>query len=713
MLHYIAQILLKMKVKLNVSQRAIQEIVQDMNSIHDLAKADVRNAIAAFCNDRGMDNEIAQEISDIVYDSDPFSKYTSNTCKQKGILSSNKRRDTFFKRNLKHVAPVEYMLGFVNKVKCFFVYIPLIQLLQELLSNVDILDKVLNSDTSKDGVYKSYRDGNYFKTNELFRSEGVSIQLGFYYDDFECVNPIGTSKKKHKIAAFYWVFTNLPPECRSTLHSIQLCTLCKVDDLKYFGMEKVLNPFLRDAACLEQYGVYVASLGQSIKGTISYISSDNLGAHIIGGLTQSFSNAAYICRFCNASSKDIQDDLKMIESFELRTPQGYDNSVAEVMQDDSKSAVCGIKSGCVFHKYLQHFHVTRGLAPDPAHDLLEGIVPYEMALCLNALIAQKLITLDYLNSRIENFEYLHNDRVDRPQKISDSFHKTETVGGNVAENWALLRMLPFLIGDKIDQGNIFWEVMMELKDITEIVFAPTVTDEVLAYLDAKIGYHRTVLREAFPNVKIKPKAHYLEHYPKLMQNFGPLSACWTLRFEGKHSFFKKFVHMASNFKNLLFMLVEMHQLNLAVHLRMPNFFKFAIEAFSDSEVDTLCDETKAALGNRPTCAENETASACKWCVINGVKYSRGMCVAMSSRFAIVQFGQIEDIVIAGETLLFVMRILQCEYWEHFRCIEVKGEGALQSVNCKDLKFYYPLPLYEIGSRKYIMPKYYMCIVDDM
>ncbi len=72
--------------------------------------------------------------------------------------------------------------------------------------------------------------------------------------------------------------------------------------------------------------------------------------------------------------------------------------------------------------------------------------------------------------------------------------------------------------------------------------------------------------EAFADVKIKPKAHYLEHYPELMRCYGPLSACWTLRFEGKHGFFKKIARRASNFKNLLLMLADRHQLNVAYYL---------------------------------------------------------------------------------------------------------------------------------------------------
>lgn len=707
MLKYIASVLLKMQVKLNLSQNAIQEILQDINSIHDLSMAEIRRVISMFLSDKSIDTSIAEDLSEHLYSANPLIKHTLTNGKFRGTLSTHKRRQTFFKNNFPYVGPVEYSLGICNNRKCSFVYVPIIPVLQQLLSNADILDKVLNVDCNQPGVYSSFRDGEYFKANKLFNGEDLSLQIGFYYDDFECVNPIGTSRKKHKIGAFYWVFTNLPAQCRSSLHAIQLATLCRAEDVKHFGLEQVLQPFLRDVAFLEQHGVHVASLGQSIKGTISYISCDNLGAHTIGGFLQSFSRVTHVCRFCMASSSDIQDDTKCIESFEIRTQLNHLEQVA-LLSTSSSSSVCGIRSDCVLHQYLTHFHVTQGLPPDIAHDLLEGIVPHELALCLNGLIHKKCFSLEFLNSRIRAFPYLHSDRVNQPQIISNTFGKNETVGGNVAENWTLLRMLPFLIGDKVDESELLWLVLMELKDIVEIVFAPILTEELIANLDSKIGYHRRLLREAFPDVNIKPKAHYLEHYPQLIRCYGPLSLCWTLRFEGKHSFFKKVVRRAANFKNLLRMLAERHQLNLTYHLGMPNFFKSAVEAFQGTEINIclMSEEVKSAVEHY--IGSNTSVTICKYCIINGVKYTKGLNVAVGVRCGIVQFAQIVEIIL-GDSVIFLTRTLNCEYLEHLRCIEIVAEGDLRCITSEDISFYYPLPSYKIGHSQFIMPKYFMCL----
>lgn len=84
-------------------------------------------------------------------------------------------------------------------------------------------------------------------------------------DDFEMCNPLGTTKKKHKPCAVYWVLANLP---HSSLSSIYLAVLCKSNDVKTYGYGKVLEPLLRDPRTLEELGVYAPLVGVYVKGTV-------------------------------------------------------------------------------------------------------------------------------------------------------------------------------------------------------------------------------------------------------------------------------------------------------------------------------------------------------------------------------------------------------------------------------------------------------------
>lgn len=87
--------------------------------------------------------------------------------------------------------PVEFLL---ERDSQSIAYVPILKMLQTLLSNKDILDKVLFGEISSG--YHTFRDGSHFKENVLLNVEEFRIALWLYIDDFEVFNPLGTSKKK-------------------------------------------------------------------------------------------------------------------------------------------------------------------------------------------------------------------------------------------------------------------------------------------------------------------------------------------------------------------------------------------------------------------------------------------------------------------------------------------------------------------------------------
>ena len=89
-------------------------------------------------------------------------------------------------------------------------------------------------------------------------------------------------------------------------------------------------------------------------------------------------------------------------------------------------------------------------------------------LSVEGMMTKKYFSLEDLNKAITSFPYQHSDKVDRPHPIPLTFATRGTIGGNGHENHALLRLLPVLIGSRVPEGDRFWEVLMELKDIVEL-----------------------------------------------------------------------------------------------------------------------------------------------------------------------------------------------------------------------------------------------------
>jgi len=136
------------------------------------------------------------------------------------------------------------------------------------------------------------------------------------------------------------------------------------------------------------------------------------------------------------------------------------------------------------------------------------------------------------------------DRLNKPQRISLNFAVTGTVRGNATENWTLISLLPLHIGESVDKEDMVWRLLMDLKDIAELCFAPKISEIAVGCLASKIRDHKLLYK-----ILKKLKHHFTEHNPELIRKFGPLIHMWTMRFEAKHAHFKTVVLESRCFKN--------------------------------------------------------------------------------------------------------------------------------------------------------------------
>lgn len=122
-----------------------------------------------------------------------------------------------------------------------------------------------------------------------------------------------------------------------------------------------------------------------------------------------------------------------------------------------------------------------------------------IAECLRILIGKKYITFENLNRLVQSFPYKGGDQTNRPQKLPHNFLSKKTVGGNAHENWCLLRLLPLIIGQHIPENEPAWELLLDLKNIVELVVCPVHNSDSVAYLESKILDHHQRYKEVCPD----------------------------------------------------------------------------------------------------------------------------------------------------------------------------------------------------------------------
>ncbi|KAL2093349.1 hypothetical protein ACEWY4_010661 [Coilia grayii] len=587
---------LKLDSIFNVSKTCLNYIIEELHFIISAASGPaIKEILLSTLQKHGcnIDDSVVSELVTNICQQNP----ASSALAADGPFSTSYKRSVFLKEHFSIVEPVEYILD--DKEHKTFQYVPILPMLSRLLDNKDIQDNVFHRRTYSEAYYRSFHDGSHFRDNHFLSGDDTKLSLILFVDDFEVCNPLGTSRRKHKITAVYWVLGDIPATLRSTLSSIFLAVLCRADDVKRYGYSKVLEPLLRDLKVLEDEGISVACLDKNLKGTAFCVVADNLGAHSIGGFVESFS-ASHYCRFCTAERSEVQSHAVNAGIFPLRTKHDHSLHVEKALNNSTHGHCFGVKSQCAISDRLSFFHAISGYPPDVMHDLLEGIVPLELGLCLNSLIKKKFFTLEELNHSIRQFPYKWSDKTNCPQAVPLDLASRRSIGGNAHENWCLLRLLPFMVGRKVPEDDLVWQVIMTLKEVVELVMAPVHTDYTIGCLESKIGEHRHRFLEVFPEEKIIPKHHFLEHYPWLITAFGPVVALWTMRFEGKHSFFKKIVRQTGSFRNILKTMAEKHQAMTAHNLHDSNFLKptLTVSKVSRVAVEVLRGDIKESIARK-------------------------------------------------------------------------------------------------------------------
>lgn len=684
----LAQFYLGLQAKYLVPASTITEIANEMRTISDIQQEYTVDALACELGQYGVPKETVTSLGNSIYEQSPMHK----ALHEKGHLTTQHKRLKYYKSHYDYVEPVEVFLGRNRSgQKRHYHYIPILETLKVILKQQGF-DQHSPSSNSEDDVLCDVTDGWAIKSNAMFSSDPDSLKVMLFQDAFEVANPLGSAKTKHKVLAVYFTLGNFHPHQRSTVDQIQLALLCVEKDCKYFGMDKIFNKLVSDLCELEERGI--SFNGKIYKGTVACIMGDNLGSHMIGGFTENFSTAQYFCRYCLATKSEFQSNPLTV--FTHRNPADHNETVRFLESNDEVHTHHGVKCDSVFNK-LSNFHVCQpGLPACLAHDLFEGVVDYDLALFLQFLIrTQKWFSYEVLNERIKSF----------PGESSDKLNTIPTtgarLGGHAAQNRWLLKFLPVLVHDTIeDADNEVWGLVLLLRELVEFVCAPRLSELQIAFMKGLIELYVELRQELFPRVQLRPKHHYLLHYAHLTLQFGPLIYTWTMRFESKHSYFKRCIRASKNFINVTKSLAERHQL-LQAYQSCGTLFRSQVHV-SDSTrfYPELYDQNiKTVVGEFDLNSSNSVVT--ESVQVKGTTYANGMLVLLSYAKGLLQLGQIASIFVKNETTVLLLLRGKTASWIPELGLYELDENASDLFSCHDLNKlddYHPLYSYQRGTR---------------
>ena len=357
--------------------------------------------------------------------------------------------------------------------------------------------------------------------------------------------------------------------------------------------------------------------------------------------------------------RTLEDHLKHTQN--LHGPM--ESHYSKTYGINRKSAILGIKHFSLFDFGLPH---------DAMHDLLEGVAPLEIKKLLHYHITVKhSFTLVEYNDRLINFNYGYSIR-DKPVPILSRILNSpdQSLKSSASQMSTLLRILPFLIGDKILEDDVYWKCFLLLRKIVDIVLCPVVSSNTCISLKFLIREHHSQFVLLYGANTYIPKFHFLLHYPEQILAIGPMTTSWTMRHEAKLSFFKKASHL-SNFKNISLSLANNHQRWMCYEMAVGKVIDNPMECGPAEHGDGLSlvqGESKDIKENLqkiyPELCDSSTVFRPRWVCKQSTTYKADAFVIVQSDGLDPIFGQINEIlVIGGDSVIFGVSVCKVLYFD--------------------------------------------------
>lgn len=599
-------------------------------------------------------------------------------------FNSQEKRLQFYKRHFRLVEPETIFISHsetsVVRINCHgesilkrksntFQYISLRSTLSILFGNADFRKKFYGEVENCNGFMESHRDTNNFKSSDFFKRFPFAIRFQLFFDETEVTNPLGSKTKKHELGMFCYRIENLPPVENSRLVNIHPLVVSHSKDLKSSDFKFIADKIFTEMSLLESDEGMLLDVpdmpGFRVHGTISSICGDTKGMHELFGFSGPSSNK--FCRLCLIHRDEIRK-ISRNSDLRMRTRENYEEHVQQANLTNGESIPStGVKFSCQFNRSI-HLSGDNQIL-DCMHDFLEGVVSFIVMLVLRHFATNDKYKLSAkeLNRRLKKFAYSYYDLKNKPSpRFTDPLLRQEknyNTKQRASQNWCLISILPLLLGDLIDIDDPYFELILILNRIMNIVFSPTIALEHTIVLEEHIRQMFLLFNQLFPSVNPINKFHHMVHYPAIIRENGPPMRYWCMRYEAYHNICKRVAHVNCNFKNIA-KSVAMH-LQTVSCAAILNDYLFHSNDFILGPIDRARCEVPFPVGFK----------LIKWVKFQGREYRFRSVIVIRHSYVtecgFPKFGIIQKIAVNERKLIFDVRSCRTvRFDDHFHSFEI-------------------------------------------
>lgn len=404
--------------------------------------------------------------------------------------------------------------------------------------------------------------------------------------------------------------------------------------------------------------------------------------------------------------EQTESDVAEITS-SLRTARNYQLDLA--LHDKS---LTGLKEECIFNK-LSYFHVCDNFVFDVMHDILEGVLVYNLQHCLHYFIfIKQYLTVQDLNHRKNTFNFGNLNSSNLPGDFVESKVKNKQIRLTASEMKTFWKFLPLIIGSFVPENDPVWHFVktaLKLMHVALLVDVPIIFVEEFKNL---VRDHHSQYLMLFDDT-LKPKFHFLVHYSTAIHKCGSLRRNWAMRFEAKHREPKSYSRVNNNKKNLCYSLAVKAGFTFAYNIINNNFFLERISISDNLTVKKLPDSYAFCLRAMDGLIDVDSTTFPKHICKEGSVYTKG-CTFILQLNNLINIYKCLDIVVDKQdsVYFFAQRYVAVNFNDHVQSYELNLRDQLLVLKDQPNVHSKPVNLHSFEDKIYLrLPNYYDCNAD--
>ncbi|KAJ8665778.1 hypothetical protein QAD02_007440 [Eretmocerus hayati] len=297
------------------------------------------------------------------------------------------------------------------------------------------------------------------------------------------------------------------------------------------------------------------------------------------------------------------------------------------------------------------------------------------------------------------FNYGPSEALNKPPTIvPERVLKHDKLKMSASEALTFVRFFGLIMGEFIPEDDAHYKLYRYLRRILDILLSPRFIKADAIVLAEFIRKMNSLYIEFYG--RLKPKMHFLIHYPAILSKNGPATCYWTMRFESFHQPIKNVATSTRSSKNLLKTVVTKMALQML-------YFTHTLDFSKSIKFGSL-----HLFFNRKSYFENESKNKSYLCyndvTIDGIDYKLGMFLFLGNlnEYCHAHFGEILQIISVDGEIFFSLRVYDEQFFDsHVHAYSVEKTKEERLVNVKCLPIFSPVLFVISNGQSFIATKH--------